>query len=168
MLLNYLETGNEVWFRANNGGLATIDSYRRFLKAELRNPLEFQKALRQNGHWEFIRKLPYYWETEEYFFSHAPIPLEKYWPGGLKPATTLPYPAELYCWATPGQIPEEKYAQVHPGKYAVCGHVHRLREQIFSARAYSHICYLDAGCGCHVNAPLAALILPERRIFYSL
>lgn len=170
MMLHYLRSGDESWFRPNNGGAATLESYRKFLKTDLRTSAQFYQALRRLGHWDFLNDLMLYFETDHYFFSHAPIPKNQYWPRGLKPSAVFPFPEELYCWATPalGKVSEEEFARVHPERYAVCGHVHRLREQIFEARRYRHICYLDAGCGCHPNAPLAALVLPEEKIFYSI
>ncbi|WP_287129545.1 metallophosphoesterase [Candidatus Cyanaurora vandensis] len=169
LMLEHLETGNDTWFRPNNGGVATIASYRRFLGAELKTTPQLLKALRACGHFDFLNSLPFYHETADYFFSHAPIPKPIYRPvGGLTVMESLPLPRELYCWSYPGRIPEAEYAYQHPARYAVCGHIHRLREEIFEARLYDHICFLDAGCGCHSQAALAALILPEKRILYSL
>ncbi|WP_218081436.1 metallophosphoesterase [Anthocerotibacter panamensis] len=177
MMLDHVESGDETWFRPNNGGIATLESYRRFFREDFRSTIHFHRALRESGHLEFLQSLPRYYETQNYFFSHAPIPKAMYWPSsGLTTNKDLPFPEELYCWSYPGRVPEDDFAHAHPGRYAVCGHIHRLREEIFEARRYGHITFLDAGCGCHPKAPLAALVLPlereegqeEEEILYSL
>jgi len=168
MLLEHLRTGETSWLRPNNGGLATLEAYRRFFKNDLKTTPQFLKYLRDCGHWDFLNSLPYYHQTPNYFFSHAPIPRPEHQAQFSAQTSDLPWPRELYCWSYPGRVDEGDFAYQHPGRFAVCGHVHRLREEIYTARLYDHICYLDAGCGCHKHAKLAALLLPEQQILYSL
>jgi serine/threonine protein phosphatase 1 len=168
MMLDYLALGNLQWFHEANGGRQTVDSYERFYRCEFKKRNDFVKVVDSHRHLEFLLNTKLYHQTEDYFFSHAPIPKEEYRSTELVTPPGKVFPATLCYWSYPGSTDEAEFAFVHPERFAVCGHVHQLNRGKATARLYDHICYLDAGCGCHPQAPLAALVLPEKKIVYSL
>ena len=46
---------------------------------------------------------------------------------------------------------------VSPHKFAICGHIHRLQEGLYSPRIYERYAFIDTGAGCYYKAPLTAM-----------
>lgn len=114
---------------------------------------------------EWLTKLPYQFETDKFFFSHAPVPKEH---NRLVYLRDQPYTSEELTWSRPlhGET-EEQHAKDFKTKVGVCGHNHALHKNIMEPRLYKHYIYADAGCGCHPKAPLVAIEVQSRKIVYA-
>lgn len=148
-----------------NGGKQALKSYCDMFEYDVSMQF-FAEAFEKSGHYNFLKNLPLYYETDEVWFSHAPIPKDEYLPRH----TFLP--KELYTWSTHHQwnrdypwrqITEEQYVKDH-GKLAVCGHVHALLEDVWEARVYKEAIHIDSGCGCHPDAPLSVAIIENGKL----
>lgn len=160
-MMDYLRNPwkDHAWLYPNNGGLATIKSYTETMRMYGRG--NFEDAIRRSGHYDWIKNLPYFYETEDLWFSHAPVP-KRQWRRFDDPRVDV----EALTWTFHGNVggqTEESFAQDH-GKLAVCGHIHALMEGNLKPRVYRHIVYLDTGAGCWVGAPLSAAVLEGGRL----
>lgn len=152
---------NHVWLY--NGGKKTITSYGENTKEY--GIGRFWAAIERSNHIQWLRSLPLYYETEEVWFSHAPIPKDKYRSVTHDPVKgeiirDFHFDEEALTWSWHGhfRVSEGDFARAH-GKAAVCGHVHAIREGIFVPRVYDNIIYADTGSGCWEQAPLSAVII---------
>lgn len=114
---------------------------------------------------EWMSSLPVSHEEPGFFFSHAPMATrkvkQKNWTRSTK-----------YLWATHRQyddlnLTEESFARKIPNARGICGHVHALLRNIWTIRRYPHYVYVDAGCGCHPDAYLAAYNCTTDEVCYS-
>lgn len=149
---------NDIWFYGGNGGQKTLKSYEREMR--LYGHSRFFESFGKSGHADWVRKLPLYYEDEELWLSHAPIPAEKYTDNDERKLDyRINRPACVWTYHGEYGATEESIARDH-GKLAVCGHVHALREGILVPRVYGKkIIYADTGCGCWEGAPLSAVIV---------
>lgn len=149
---NKIVDKHDLWFY--NGGTKTAESYSK--KMKMYGHASFFPAFGKSGHAEWIKTLPYFYETEKVWFSHAPIPKEQYRKRNGDFRTDI----EALTWSWHGHhaITEQEFAHDH-GKLAVCGHVHALREKILEPRIYPNIIYADTGSGCAPEAPLSAIVI---------
>jgi len=139
---------NEVWDM--NGGWSTKNSY---LYAGYSNT--------PHSHLEWLVKRPISFETQGFFFSHAPVPMEN-----IRKSSKLPYDIrELTCtyyedWY---DTPDIGGLDSHPGPFdnngagdinliGICGHIHRGPDT--SVRTFPMYRFLDCGCGCYTESPL--------------
>lgn len=144
-----------------NGGHKTIKSYQENMGNY--GMSRFFSNFERSGHAEWMRHLPYFYETEKVWFSHAPIPSDAW-------IRRIPYvPAKegdfranqgLLTWTFIEGATEGTWERDH-GKLAVCGHVHRLLDGIALPRIYPHIIYSDSGSGCWDKAPLSAIFIED-------
>ncbi len=167
MMIDYIDQGvpnrNHIWLY--NGGNKTIESYGKEMKAY--GQKAFFGAARKSLHYNWIKNLPLYYETDKVWFSHAPMPRERYrsirhYP--LMEGVTVDYrhDKEMLTWSyhENAGVTEDVYAHPH-GKTAVCGHIHAVRDGIFTPRIYENIIYADTGSGCYYKAPLTAVFLTD-------
>lgn len=158
MMLNYYEKGifnkQDIWLY--NGGDKTVRSYGENMK--LYGGGLFFKAFPLSGHYKWMKELPYYYETDKVWFSHAPVSKTQ----GL----TGQYRAnkQHLLWSYPSQVVGEGTNEHDHKKLAVCGHIHGLFDGILTPRVYPHIVYLDTGSGCAPHGRLSALIVEDGKV----
>lgn len=167
-----------------NGGSYTARSYAHIVNAQPYGRIPdrlFPQALRMSGHLDWLKSLPLYYETPEYFFCHAPIPYEKYRssPIGLdfrQDEHTLTWSyvdGPTHAWVDPNLIPIEENGNFE-GKYKLCfyGHIHGMYNNgkelvVPGIRRHGNAILLDTGCGCHRNGYASALRLPDLQVVTS-
>lgn len=173
-----------------NGGMATAKSYYHitYVDTYVRPDRLFPTALRKSGHYDWLKTLPLFHETPEYFFSHAPIPLEKY--RSLPPGfdfkldeQTLTWSFindDTAAWVDPNLIPIEEDGNFY-GKYKLCvaGHIHGLKyvqDPIIRGvsyvvnpgpRKHGNTILMDTGAGCSDAGYASALRLPDLLVVTS-
>ena len=148
-----------------NGGRKTVESYGKATK--LYGNAKFFTAFGQT-HQTWMRDLPIYYETDEIWISHAPVPAADVL---RNRRSDFRIDKELLTWATHHQYggTEESFAYDH-GKLAVCGHVHALTDKIMGHRRYKSrgdydkIVYADSGSGCWHAAPLSGVVIDEGKV----
>lgn len=144
---NPLHSRSAVFLWHANGGGATVASY---------FPLNFipEEVIK------WMVELPLFYETEGFFFSHAPIPREE----NRRPENRGgAFTKHELTWTYSSD--EAPNARNHDnGVIGVCGHVHALQYGILKPRLYNHYIFADAGCGCHEDAPLVAIEVKSRKI----
>lgn len=145
-----------------NGGKKTAQSYADAMK--MYGAASFFPAFGKSGHAAWIKSLPYYYETERVWFSHAPIPVE---PFRRKADFRTDVEALTWSWHGNHRVDEGGFAHDH-GKLAVCGHVHALQtwdetgnDKWLLPRVYDQIIYADTGSGCSPYAPLSAIFIED-------
>lgn len=157
-----------------NGGSATRRSYHR--APTIHRDIQQWMLEVPTEHREFFYDQTYFHETDDYFFSHAPLPKIQFLKKDYESSEEFykvvkdTKDRNLLTWTWHGHTAadEDHFALEIPGnRYHVVGHVHRLMENIKVARLYPHIAYMDAGCGCGRDTNLAALELPSKTIYYS-
>jgi serine/threonine protein phosphatase 1 len=155
---------NDIW--QYNGGDKTIRSYGDEAKAY--GQANFFKIFDTCGHAQWIKDLPINHETPEVWFSHAPIPKDKY----RRSLGDFRMDKFANTWSFHGECGTDEYEFVKDlGKLAVCGHVHAVNEGKFVPRAYpssqgdyDKIVYVDTGCGCWHTAPLSAIVIEDGKV----
>lgn len=157
MMIDFCNSGannsNHLWLW--NGGNKTIHSYQDATKDYTRSG--FVKSVQQSGHLSWLRKLPLFYETDEIWASHAPISKKDGMEGKYR---TMP--DQCYWTYEPvGTIGQELEGSYNHGKLAVCGHIHRLKENVLVPRVYPHIVYADTGCGCAPHGPLTGVRIED-------
>ena len=161
-----------------NGGNKTEQSYSDVTK--IYGKKRFGISLRVSGHYDWLRSLPYYYETEDYFFCHAPIALEKYRSNTIIGMDFRQSHQELMWtyigentqdWVDPYLIPK-----TYGDEYKICvyGHIHGMKYIkstndviVPGIRRYGNSILLDTGSGCHPDGYLTCLKLPEMITFNS-
>lgn len=155
-----------------NGGNQTLESYSKQTHQYGKNSLWY--SMKSTGHYDWTRSLPYYIESDEYFFSHAPISLEKYResPIGVDPRNdhhgltwTFVDGVDIKDWIDPNPILKE-YG--NESKICVYGHIHSgyynsLNKEYNTPnpRKFTNAVLLDTGSGCWQGAALTCLQLPD-------
>lgn len=167
-----------------NGGQATEKSYSKVTGIYGKNGLG--NSVQKAGHWDWLRSLPLYHETPEYFFSHAPIPLEKY--RDTVPGTdfrldehtlTWSYNSsyEIKDWVDTQLIPIETNGN-YEGKYklTLSGHLHRMKStkignqwvvEVPGVEKFGNSILLDTGAGCAKEGYLSCVRLPDLLVITS-
>lgn len=138
---------DDIWLWQVNGGGETIASFNGPMPDEIT---------------KWLIGLPLFYETDEFFFSHAPVPIEE-----QRRAVNQgkPFTFQELTWTY--HEPEDQYARRFDGKIGVCGHIHALRRGIMEPRLYPHYIFADAGAGCSSKAPLVAIECNSRKIVYA-
>ncbi len=166
MMLRYHEKRifdkNNIWLY--NGGHRTVRSYGS--ETGRYGNAQFFTAFEESGHAAWMKKLPYFHETEKVWFSHAPIP-------GPEMRKVLPYFSHIrvtegdfrankdlltWTYVNEAEKPEGAWEHDH-GKLAVCGHVHQLQKRHTLPRIYPQIIYADTGSGCADFGVLSAIFI---------
>jgi Calcineurin-like phosphoesterase len=168
-----------------NGGDRTARSYVKGAGLPIiGNPRnQFSQAFKKTGHYDWIKSCPLYYETNDYFFSHAPIPLEQYRqiPAGYDfrlDEHTLTWSfgngRREELWIDPNPVPVALEGNFYPGsgKIACYGHIHgmyKLKGHLVvpGVRMYGNAILLDTGCGCHEDAYLTCVRLPDMKVMNS-
>lgn len=150
--------GDRMYLWLINGGDRTLESFYPETAGK-HFPSDRAKILPEE-YVKWLASLPLYYETDKYFFSHAPLPEDNDRAFRLQ---GQPYTKEELTWT----YEYEGYGKhSKDGKIGVCGHIHALPE-LMVPRYYEHYIYADAGCGCHKDAPLVAIELNSRKEVYS-
>lgn len=137
-----------------NGGYATMRSYGPVCGG---SRAAFLKNFSGSGHLDWMKSLPLYHETEEIFASHAPISKADGSAGKFREN-----PFALYWTYQPvAMLSMEAEGAYNHGKLALCGHIHRLQENVLTPRIYPHIVYADTGCGCADWGPLTGVVVED-------
>lgn len=183
-----VDAGHAVALRGNHEDFA-VDMY-------VKNKPHAMDAWVWNGMWEtldsyggnmsdehikFLGGLPYTFECQGFFFSHAPVPRERSRTGRKTYDTVYgskgtPYNVWELTWHYFGPDYERKgaYMDVHEGPIGekgehligLCGHIHR-GSAVQEIRVFKNYRMLDCGCGCYPNSPLAVHECIENRTLYA-
>jgi serine/threonine protein phosphatase 1 len=142
-LLNYLNGGSISNFAAH-GGMATITSYRNVIDSE--SPEAFQKNFPE-PHKALVEGLATAYEDDNVLVSHT----------GFNPFDPEDRSHSALC--SRGHPALFRYSGPWPRPLTVCGHYVQK-----GGRPYvtPHLVCLDTGAGTVPDAPLTALLLPER------
>ncbi len=172
MMFDYVKKGipnsEHIWIY--NGGKKTIESYGKGTK--LYGVGHFVHNIKST-HWNWLQKLPLYFETDEIWISHAPIPRKAHWGKDWKTRGMTDFRTHRMAltWSWHGDTIDSEGSFVYDhGKLAVCGHVHALFDNILSHRKYEgkgdydKIVYADSGCGCLAAAPLSAVVVDDGKV----
>lgn len=145
-----------------NGGKTVLDQlgieYGPHAKEDLLQILEEEDLV------EFLRSFIPYYESEHIIVTHAPfdrtiVAME----GGLDDETAenlIDRMGNAIRWKFTSEelrIPEIK-------KFRICGHQYGHSKK---ARIFKECAFLDTGCGCKADAPLAAIQFPGKKVIYS-
>lgn len=133
-----------------NGGKQTIKSCYRIFKSST-PPVEWLC---------WLNSMPIIFKYKKFVFSHAPITaLHEYNNPQLfyhqliwKHIPNISAEPHITGWAYNNKI------------VGVCGHIHRLQNNINSPRLYPHYIFNDSGCGCHETGRLSAIEVKSRTI----
>lgn len=157
--IGYMRVGepprtNNMWFNKGNGGRDTMESYNSFFGKY--GVGHFCDQFIKSGHYKFFKETPLFYEDEEIFLSHAPVPkpefISNYWREAWREN------ANILTWGYVEFANEEAWTMDH-GKLAICGHIHRLNQGIWKSRKYDNIIFNDSGAGCSPKAVLTAVIV---------
>jgi serine/threonine protein phosphatase 1 len=144
----------ETWGFMNNGGQQTMKSY----KCYSSRPDVLGYKLQDCGHLLWLDRQPLYYETDKYFFSHAPIPLEGM--GARKKGSDFKESPEVLYWSYGGEKLED-WVDPEPveGKLSFHGHIHGLKRDFHTGqyvspgiRQVGDAFIVDTGAGCHKTA----------------
>lgn len=147
-----------------NGGKATMKSYKCFTN----NPNVLMYKLEDTGHRKWIMDQPNFYETDKYFFSHAPIPYEGM--GARRKGEDFRDIPEVLYWSYGGEnLDDWVDPEPIPGKISVHGHIHSMYRRKADGqyvspgvRQIGNSFIVDTGAGCHPTAGyLTCLQLPE-------
>lgn len=168
MMLEWVDysPGDPTHYWMWNGAKKTINSYGS--AAKIYGMGQFDHALKRVRHYDFIKSWPLYFETDKVWFSHAPIPHFKRGEGDnfLEiPVGDFRAQRQTLIWTYWGI--DDRFSYDH-GKLAVCGHVHAVREGIFTPRVYPKIIYADTGAGCWKEAPLTGVVITDGKMVDSI
>lgn len=160
----------ELWFI--NGGDSTVRSYKTAEEYDPENENynphsnphpNYKGILMSAEHLEWINKLPLLHREEGFFFSHAPILDDDFRQGGFKGEEH--FSDHDLTWSYLALVDEgQADRKFDNGVVGVCGHIHRVRNDILQPRFYKHYIYADSGCGCWHKAPLTAVEVTERQV----
>jgi hypothetical protein len=166
MMIKYVENKwynpQDIWLY--NGGKKTMDSYGKGMK--MYGHGKFFGAIGSSGHFQWLKKLLPYYETEKVWFSHAPIPVEEYRMDihARKLHGDFRNQMDTLIWSWHGHYGIEEgdgFLYDHK-KTAVYGHVHRLlSDGNLKPRIHENGIYIDTGAGCAPYAPLTAVIIED-------
>lgn len=158
MMLEWVDwhEGDRTHYWFPNGAGKTIESYGRATK--LYGMGRFPMALGKTGHYGWLKKLPYFHETDEVWFSHAPIAADYKARRGVD---DFRLDSHSMTWTFFGNEGEPAYDH---GKLAVCGHVHALQEGVYTPRMFPKIVYADTGSGCGALGRLTGIIIEDGKV----
>lgn len=139
-----------------NGGNQTHLSY------TLYGDDAFRDEVAKAGHVDFMKAHDLWHETEQAFFSHAPLPnpktRRKDWEKDEQTCTWTYLGENTKSWVDP---------QVRPEKLSFHGHIHGLKwddenDKILvpKVRRHGNALLVDTGCGCHKDGVLSCAVLP--------
>lgn len=112
---------------------------------------------------DWVAQLPYVFELPGFIFSHSPIPRDTW---REREVQGIPLKKDDYLWTRARD--EFGVARNHgSGCVGVCGHNHALRKGVLEPRFYPHYIYADAGCGCDPRAPLVAIEVQSRKVYFA-
>jgi serine/threonine protein phosphatase 1 len=153
-----------------NGGPATMASYG--CQASALGLTDFGFRVRDCGHLTWLDAQPHWHETEDYLFTHAPIPYEGM--GARRKNTNFRDSPEVCFWSYGGDNLED-WVDPDPtteGKIAVHGHIHGGKWRradntpIFpGVRQIGNSFLIDTGAGC--GGYLTCLELPAMTQYNS-
>jgi hypothetical protein len=179
MLLDAAKMSSDLMYF--NGGNATLHSYER--ATGLYGKLALYYMLRDTGHWDWLKSLPYYYETDKYFFCHAPI-LKPHMRQELAPGIDFRQDKQQLTWGYPDGIriedavdtkliPIEEDGNFY-GKYKTCvyGHIHAgeykyAKYYTPNPQLIENVILLDSGCSCWQGAVLSCVELPSMQVYQS-
>lgn len=152
-----------------NGGNSTMKSY----KCYSNNVQVLGYKLQDCGHLKWLDAQPMFYETDEYFFSHAPIPI----PSARNYAAygdSFRTDKETLIWSYKGEA-TERWVDKDPahGKLCFYGHIHGLKRNgngeyvAPGIRQYGNAFLLDTGSGCAPKGYLTCLELTEMKAYDS-
>ncbi len=163
-----------------NGGNKTEQSYSKHTHIYGKRGL--LNSLIKANHLMWLQNLPLYYETKDYFFSHAPIPKDAFRRNTIqidfrldKHALTWSYEDRpLDEWVDPILIPKEfgnefktcVYGHIHGG-YLVADENGDDQVKTPNPQAFGNAILLDTGSGCWQGAALTCLELPARKCYNS-
>lgn len=167
-----------------NGGNATERSYSKETKIYGKNG--FGNSVVKAGHWDWLKNLPLYHETDKYFFCHAPIPNKFYEPARdlrdfrqdehiLTWSFVSGFPTS--DWVDSKLIPIENDGNFY-GEHKICvyGHIHDMyahyvegvkKYVVPGVRKYGNSILLDTGAGCSEEGYLSCVRLPDLLVVNS-
>lgn len=160
-----------MWF---NGGNATEKSYSK--ETQIYGKNGFGNSVMKAGHWDWLKNLPFYYETEDYFFSHAPIAKET--GSSILP---LRMDRERLTWEYGNGAPVDQWIDPNPilkeygneGKICVHGHLHGIYRGpdglpiIPGVRKYGNSILIDTGAGCTKDGYITCLELSTMTAYNS-
>lgn len=161
-----------------NGGKATEKSYSDVSKIYGR--AGFGNSVQKTGHYDWLKRCPLFYETEDYFFSHAPIPLEQY--RSIPVNRDFRTDEHTLTWSYVHGVPEDIWIDPNPvlkefgneSKIAIAGHIHSgyydKQKKDYSTpnpRRFGNSILLDTGSGCWKDALLSCLELPSLKVYMS-
>jgi hypothetical protein len=178
MMVNAVD--GDSWLFIRNGGNETIRSYNKGSGLLYYLPL-FMAKVKSTGHYDWLKSLPYYYETDDYFFSHAPIPIPSLRAKHIRDlGLDFRYDKQTLTWSYE-KMAESAWVDPDPtgeGKINVHGHIHGLyvtgkgkdaKLKSPGVRRYGGTYLADTGSGCCQGEPnvLSCLILPDSRVINS-
>lgn len=129
-------------------------------------------------HIKYIASLPYSFEADGFFFSHAPVPREKTRLNFKKKEEFREYSVNELTWTYMGPECDREGALFHQhegpksdngtgekNRIGVCGHIHRGKS-VKQVRLFPNYRMLDCGAGCWESAPLAVHECHENKTYY--
>lgn len=143
---NFIETGDFSRY-AQTGGLTTIRSYCGLVRGNVHK--SFVDSI-PTEHIRFLKELDLYFETDEYFFSHAGFDPQRKDVRTVESLVTSSYSLS-------------SLEQGINSKTLICGHYFQARQIPLVLEKFIGV---DTGCGV-LNGPLTAVELPSLRIIQS-
>ncbi len=148
----------QCWLYPSNGGPNTLASFQK--EAFDRNIATVNSI--PEDYLDWMEGLKLFHEEPGFFFSHAPVPKEKDRPKSCQEA---PFTEHELVWTYfDDERGKSRHIKDKDGNdvIGVCGHIHRLSQNLFTPRYYKHYLFLDAGCGCYFKAPLVCTEVTTR------
>lgn len=161
-----------------NGGNKTQESYSK--ESKIYGRMGFGNSVRKVDHYNWTKNLPLYIESEDYFFSHAPIPLEIYRDGPV--GSDFRSNEHTLTWSFNDGILIENWIDPNPvlkeygndGKTCVHGHLHNLyynkqskTYETPNPMKIGNSILIDTGSGCIQDSILCCLELPSLKYYLS-
>lgn len=153
-----------------NGGKKTMQSY----KCYSNNPQVLLYKLQDCGHLKWIDRQPFFYETDEYVFTHAPIPIN-----AIRDYSAMGDGFKTHentCTWSYKNGPIERWVdpELVKDKISVHGHIHGIRWTQESSRpiipgirVVGNSYLIDTGAGCHEDGYLTCLQLPDMIAYTS-
>ena len=104
---------------------------------------------------EWFDSLPICYETDQFFFSHAPVSRK------FANVELAMLDRDSFLRTHHGAEREDRFAMKIPGKIGVCGHIFNPWLGL-GPRFYDHYYYLDSASGCHPTGRSIVANLTER------
>jgi hypothetical protein len=169
MLLQKDHPKNVVVLRGNHEDLA-LDFYVRhrphskdawYMNGGVNTEMSYPNRQMSREHIGFLNFLPYHYEAQGFFFSHAPVPRQK----ARRDFSTYSQNELTWTYMGPECDKKDGLFSKHEGPLSqvglgsenltgVCGHIHRGKA-VKEVRIFPKYRMLDCGAGCWESAPLA-------------